>query len=171
MDYRTLLLDVAYKPIKVITWKRALNLDFDNKVTVVETYDAVARSASQEFVLPAVVALKQFHGFRPFKVRFSKRNVFLRDGLVCQYCGQKFTSSCLTWDHVVPRAQGGKSTWENCTTACEPCNHTKGNRTPEEAGMKLLTQPVRPTPGLHGHIVAHMAPPEWEQYLGMAALA
>ena len=74
LNHRTLLLDATYRPIRVISWMRAVVLEFQNKVMVVETYDECARSQNDEWPLPAVVALKRFHGYRPFKVRFTKRN-------------------------------------------------------------------------------------------------
>jgi 5-methylcytosine-specific restriction endonuclease McrA len=165
-QYRTLLLDNSYRPVKIISWTRALTLDYQDKVTIVETYDRVVRSPSHEFVLPAVIALKQYLRYRPLKVRYSKRNIFLRDGYCCQYCGDMFPKHELTIDHVLPKSRGGRSTWENVTTACERCNHAKGDRMPKEAGMVLLTQPERPdasTPALIG--AQGPVPDEWKHYL------
>lgn len=168
MDYRTLLLDATYQPIKVISWMRALALDLNDKVFIVETYDAIVRSPSIEMAVPAVVALKRYHGFRPFRVRYSKRNVFIRDDHTCQYCGKRFPVADLTIDHVIPTSRKGKSVWENVTTACGPCNHRKGDRTPDEAGMALLSMPERPTPGSHSRLAIQTAPPQWHHYLATA---
>ena len=77
-------------------------------------------------------------------VTFSRRNVFKRDRYTCQYCGKQPGSEELTIDHVVPRSQGGLSTWENCVLACIECNARKANRTPEQAHMPLRKHPVRP---------------------------
>lgn len=165
-QYRTLMLDSSFRPVRVIPWTRAIALDMTDKAYVVETYDFVVRSPSVELPVPAVIALKRYVKYQPFKVRFSKRNVFLRDGYTCQYCGAELPGSQLTIDHVIPRAQGGGSRWENVTTACEPCNHKKGDRTPREAGMPLLSEPVRPSPSVHGRVVARSVPPQWSLYLG-----
>lgn len=77
-------------------------------------------------------------------LRFNRRNVFARDGNVCQYCGQQFPLSELSLDHVVPRSRGGTTTWENIVCACVSCNVHKGGRTPHEAHMQLIRHPVRP---------------------------
>ena len=77
-------------------------------------------------------------------VTFSRRNIFKRDRYVCQYCGGQPGSEELTIDHVVPRAQGGESRWDNCVLSCVDCNHRKADRTPAQAGMRLRKQPVRP---------------------------
>jgi 5-methylcytosine-specific restriction endonuclease McrA len=171
LNHRTLLLDATFRPVRVISWMRAMTLDFQDKVIVVETYDRKARSPSVEVSVPAVVALKRYHGHRPFKVRFRKRNVFIRDDFRCQFCGRRLSADELTIDHVIPRAQGGRSTWENVVSACEPCNHSKGNRTPHEANMHLLRPPARPKPGLHGVIAPQSTPPEWGGYLRAGATA
>ena len=165
MDHRTLLLDATYQPLRVISWMRALVMGFDNKVVVVEIYDAVVRSPSIELPIPAVVVLKQFHGHRPFRVRYSKRNVFLRDSHTCQYCGEQLLAALLTLDHIIPSSRGGKSIWENVVAACGFCNHKKGDRTPTEAGMTLRSVPVRPHPAMHGVLMHREAPPQWAHYL------
>jgi 5-methylcytosine-specific restriction endonuclease McrA len=167
-SYRTLLLDSSYRPIKIVPWHKALVYMFQDKVMVVEEYDRVVRSPSAEFTIPAVLALKQFLRYRPLRVRYCKRNVFLRDGYCCQYCGVLFPKAELTIDHVLPRAKGGRSIWTNVVAACEPCNHYKGDRTPAQAGMTLLSVPIRPSPAVHGFIVSHETPPEWEIYLAKA---
>jgi 5-methylcytosine-specific restriction endonuclease McrA len=77
-------------------------------------------------------------------LRFNRRNVFARDGNRCQYCGQGFPMSELSLDHVVPRSQGGLTTWENIVCACVACNVRKGGRTPQEARMNLIREPVKP---------------------------
>jgi 5-methylcytosine-specific restriction endonuclease McrA len=76
--------------------------------------------------------------------RLSRREVFLRDRYTCQYCGQRPGSDFLTIDHIIPRSQGGESSWLNCVLACVKCNHRKANRTPDQAGMPLSHQPIRP---------------------------
>lgn len=162
---RTLLLDSSYRPIKIITWQRAICLCIESKVQVVETYDRMIRSPTQEIALPAVVALRQYIRVRPFRIRYSKRNVFARDGNTCQYCGCMPGVSRLTVDHVMPQSRGGRSIWENVVAACEPCNHRKSDRTPDEASMALKTKPFRPVPTTAGLLGPSTPPPQWEDYL------
>ncbi len=92
-----------------------------------------------------VIATKG-HG-KTAKVRsFSNSMLFRRDGHLCLYCGNSFCSQELTRDHIVPRAQGGADSWKNVVAACKRCNHSKGNRTPEQAGIELLAVPFEPNP-------------------------
>src|SRR5438132_1848987 len=114
---------------------------FLNRVHVVSTYDQKVHSPSFEMHLPSVVSLKQYvTQDRP--PAFTRFNLFLRDSFACQYCGR---AEDLTFDHVIPRSRGGRTTWENIVTACAPCNLTKGGRTPREAGLAPRRPPHRPT--------------------------
>jgi 5-methylcytosine-specific restriction endonuclease McrA len=94
--------------------------------------------------VPEVLTLTRHDRPRHNAVTFCRRNVFKRDHQTCQYCGARPGTEELTIDHVVPRAQGGLTNWENCVLACVPCNARKANRTPEQAGMKLRRHPTRP---------------------------
>jgi 5-methylcytosine-specific restriction endonuclease McrA len=121
-----------------------VTLSFLGKVEVLETYDDEVRSPSVVIRAPAVVRLKRHPGARRRGVKFSRTNVFVRDGFRCQYCGAERAAGELTYDHVVPRVQGGKTTWENIVAACAGCNAKKRDRTPEQAGMTLLRRPAKP---------------------------
>lgn len=142
---RTLVLDQGYQPHRVVSWQRAVTMLFDGKVEVVEEYDEEIRSLYISIKMPAVVRL--LHRVRGKKqaVKFSRINVATRDAFRCQYCGTKHVLSKLTYDHVVPRSQGGRTTWENIVMSCYSCNEEKANRTPAEAGMRLMRVPVKPT--------------------------
>lgn len=140
----TLILTHAYMPHRVVDWQKAVSLSYIGKVEVVETYDTVVRSVNAAMHVPAVARLTKTIRHREPKVRFSRANVLMRDGNRCQYCGEELAPSQLTFDHVVPRSQGGRTSWTNIVTACRTCNGAKGNRTPDQAGMKLLSTPVRP---------------------------
>jgi len=94
-------------------------------------------------VAPAVLRLKYYRHIIK-KARYSSKVVFYRDNYVCSYCGKNFVKSKLTIDHIIPRSKGGKTDWMNCVTCCKGCNNRKRNRTPEEAGMPLLTKPFVP---------------------------
>lgn len=141
----TLVLSQSYEPVARVSWQRAITLLFENKVEVVEEYeDWTVKSVTIEFKVPSVIRfLKKVIG-RKRAVKFSRENVFARDSGRCQYCASKVTRPEATYDHVVPRAQGGQTRWENIVIACVPCNQKKGGRTPEQAKMHLLSVPVKP---------------------------
>ena len=143
-DHRTLVLSRGYEPIKIVSWQRAITLLFLGKVEVIEEYDHDIRSISLVIKIPAVVRLLSAIRRNRQPVKFSRVNIHGRDRYTCQFCGKKKPIAELTYDHVVPRSQGGKTTWTNIVTACEGCNRRKANRTPEQAGMRLLAQPVQP---------------------------
>jgi 5-methylcytosine-specific restriction endonuclease McrA len=113
-------------------------------VLALSHYDRVVRSPSSVLRLPSVVALKEYipQNRRPPFTRF---NVFLRDRFSCQYCGDGRSASELTFDHLVPRSRGGRTSWVNVVTACTGCNLTKGSRLPEECGMRPRSKPRAPT--------------------------
>jgi 5-methylcytosine-specific restriction endonuclease McrA len=141
MSTRTLMLTPWMAPYKVISWERAIVLSYLGKVEVLEEYDVDVPAVSITLRTPAVVRLTRARVPIQNKVRFSRTNVFLRDGFRCQYCGEKRPTSELNYDHVLPRFRGGKTVWENIVTSCYACNDRKGSRTPVEAGMALLRQP------------------------------
>lgn len=141
---KTLVLDQGFAPVKVIPWRRALCMSFIEKVEVLASYDREVRTVSHSFLAPAVVRLLGAVRARPQLVRFSRRNVYLRDNHRCQYCGVHFPDAELTLDHVVPRVSGGKTSWTNVVAACGACNRRKGGRTPEQAGLHLRSKPRRP---------------------------
>lgn len=115
---------------------------------------------------PRVIVLTVFDRVPRRHVRFSRANVMTRDGFTCQYCGDRPPRSQLNLDHVVPRAHGGRSTWENVVASCLDCNRRKGGRTPEQAGLRLLRAPARPrwTP-LATLPLAHVRHDEWRPFL------
>jgi len=135
-DFRPL----SYYPLSLWPWQESVKAVFLDRVDVVSTYDQKVRSPTFEMALPSVIALKQYvvQDRPPVFTRF---NLFLRDRFSCQYCG---SGDDLTFDHVLPRSRGGRTTWENIVTACSPCNLTKGGRTPREAGMHPARMPTRP---------------------------
>lgn len=149
MTLQTLVLNadfrpLSYNPLSLWSWKDALTALMMDRVALVANYDCWARSPSRRMAVPSVVALKHYRHLDGFPA-FTRYNIYLRDDFVCQYCGQPFSFEHLTFDHVIPRSQGGRTTWENVVAACAHCNHVKRNRTPAEAGMPLLRPAVRPT--------------------------
>lgn len=142
----TLVLNAGWQPVARIPWQRAITLLFLGKVELVEEYeDKTIRSVSFEVKMPSVVRFLRMLKRRKPVIRFSRENVYARDHGRCQYCGKDVTRSEATYDHVVPRSQGGGTHWENIVIACVPCNQAKGGKTPAQARMKLLTSPVKPT--------------------------
>jgi 5-methylcytosine-specific restriction endonuclease McrA len=136
-DYRPL----SYYPLSLWPWQEVVKAVFLDRVDVISTYDSVIRSPSFEMRLPSVVSLKHFVAQdRP--PAFTRFNLFLRDAFACQYCG---SGEDLTFDHLVPRSRGGRTTWENIVTACARCNLVKGGRTPKESAMNPRHPPRRPS--------------------------
>jgi 5-methylcytosine-specific restriction endonuclease McrA len=166
---QTLVLNATFEPIKVVSWQRAMTLWAQAKVEIVEVHDREVRAVSFTFKLPSVVRLLRFVRVRVRKdyVPFTRANIYARDDYRCQYCGQVFTSEELTFDHVVPSAQGGRKSWENIVTACVPCNREKDARTPAEAGMTLIRAPRKPasTPALRVAVGVRTTPESWRAYL------
>ena len=136
-DYRPL----SYYPLSLWPWQEAVKAVFLDRVDIVATYDEVVRSPSTEFLIPSVVVLKDY--VKPQKrVAFTRFNLFLRDEFQCQYCGGH---GDLTFDHVVPRARGGITSWENVVAACSPCNLAKGSKSLRQTGMHLRKPPRQPS--------------------------
>lgn len=165
----TLVLNASYEPLKVVDWQRAMVLWCQQKVEVLEEHDRVVRAVSFSFKLPSVVRLLHFVKLRKRPVvQFTRANIYARDNYTCQYCDEAFEPEELTFDHVVPVAQGGTRGWENIVTSCEPCNRRKGARTPKEAGLTLRRQPRRPLvlPSTTMRVaVGYRTPASWRSYL------
>jgi 5-methylcytosine-specific restriction endonuclease McrA len=150
---RALLLNNNGEPLQFIDGVRAIKLLLKDRVEVASGmtgmpsyWDDYVNSATCQYKLPAVLRLKYYVQTRTYKKppRFQKKVLFNRDAWKCQYCETELTYSAITIDHVHPQSRGGKTTWKNCVTACKKCNSRKGNKTPEEADMKLLKQPLEP---------------------------
>ncbi len=140
----TLLLTPWMSPHKIISWERAVVLTLLGKVDVLAEHPTEIRSMKLSLMAPSVVRLRKGGVATKQTVRFTRVNVFTRDGFRCQYCGQRKAPRELNYDHVLPRVRGGRTTWDNIVTSCYPCNDQKGSRTPEEAGMVLRKRPNRP---------------------------
>lgn len=134
-----LQLDVSYEPTSIISARDAIRLIVKGAADPVIDRDRELRPG---FKLPSVIRLNRYH-YVPHRNKglVGRKNIYARDGHVCQYCYQKFSPSELTLDHVLPSSRGGQDTWQNLVTACGRCNRKKADRTPEEAGMTLLNRP------------------------------
>lgn len=168
----TLVLSADYQPVGRVTWQRAITLFYSNKVEIVDTYeDKEIRAATLVIKMPAVIRFLRALRSKRKAIKFSRMNVYIRDQSRCQYCRQHVPLEDTTYDHVLPRSRGGKTTWENVVIACMSCNQKKSNRTPEEAGMKLWTVPVRPKklPDARIRLVYRKGMPEaWRSWLADA---
>ncbi len=181
----TLVLNRNWQPIQVATVARALIMLYGGSVRVVDpqdyqTYDwsdwsqlrpksdeHYIRTTSTALRIPEIIVLAQYDGLPGTTVPFSRRNIYRRDRHTCQYCGAQPPVEELTIDHVVPRAQGGLSSWENCVIACFECNRLKADRTPQQAKMRLRHAPKRPS---WKPIYAWQCKPiaSWTKFLGEA---
>lgn len=132
---------VSWLPLSVIPWEEAIKYIVLEKATVLDFYeDWIVHSANWETQVPAVMILREYEK-RKTAVRYSKHNVFLRDGYTCQYCGDDVSRKTATLDHVLPVSHGGKTTFENTVCACATCNANKGN----DKKIVPKHKPVKPT--------------------------
>jgi 5-methylcytosine-specific restriction endonuclease McrA len=157
---------VSLLPLSTVDWQEAIRYMVLDKVEVLAWYDNwTVRSANWSTAVPAVIMLKEYQKPKS-TMRMSKRNIFLRDEYICQYCGTDVSDGTATLDHVHPVSLGGKTTWENSSTACKPCNYRKANQTK----MKPTMRPHKPD---FWELVNkrkkrgfHLAHPSWADYLG-----
>lgn len=170
-----LILNADYQPISliplsVVSWQQAIKLHWLGRLHILHSYeDKKIHSPSTTMDMPAVCVTTKYYNV-PKEVRFSRENLYIRDTFTCQYCNELFNSSELTIDHVIPRAKGGGTSWENCVASCRPCNNHKGDKlirpihTPQlptyyDLARKKLTK------GMH---TRHHS---WDQYLGKLVAA
>lgn len=160
---KVLVLNASYEPLNITSWRRAVVLLLKGKA---EQLEYKGREIYSDFPLPTVIRLRYYVRVPYKEIPLTRRNVLERDRHICQYCRAK--GDQLTIDHVIPRSRGGGDTWENLVGACVRCNVRKGNRTPKEANMTLLTQPRRPYSSLHFEIIKHTkgnSNQEWKKYV------
>ena len=165
MSRDVLLLNADYFPMQIISWEKAMVLLFQEKIQVVTFSERAIHSATQTWQVPSVIVLKKYRQGHT-RVPMSRDSIYARDGYTCQYCNRTLRAADLTLDHVMPKSRGGKSTWENLATACSPCNLYKGANTPEEAGVRLLKSPFKPS---RKELILYSLsrkpiPPEWMDY-------
>ena len=161
-----LMLNQNYEPLTVCSARRAIVLLFQGKAEMVATADGLrVHTIADSYALPSVVRLSEYRRV-PFRyIMLTRKNIILRDGHRCQYCGT--TRGSMTIDHVIPRKLHGADTWENMVCACIKCNNLKSDRTPEQAGLKLVKKPTRPSHinFIQRHLGADDSP--WRPYLFM----
>lgn len=162
-----LVLNATYEPINVCAARRALVLVLKGVASAEEESRLVFRSPSRSFRVPSVIRLLEYRRI-PFQGRaLSRKNILMRDRNTCQFCARLLPASELTLDHIVPRSRGGESTWDNLVACCHPCNNRKGDRSLEEAGMKLLRRPRSFTLHTSRQLMRMMGRKEeaWRKYL------
>ena len=185
LNTSVLVLNRIYQPVHVTSVKRAFSLLYqgiaraiDDQYKLYEFSDWAELSAAEHdsvgtinrrIRIPRVLVLSAYEHLPKGRVRFSRLNIYARDGDTCQYCGRKLARNELNLDHVIPRTQGGKTSWENVVCSCVPCNLRKGGRTPDEAHMRLLKRPLRPrwTPFFRGS-ARRVTYREWLPFLTLA---
>jgi len=141
MQEPVLVLNATFEPINVTAVRRALVLMLKGVAQAEEINHAEVHSAARAIRVPSVIRLLSYRHIPQQSRALSRKNILLRDRNTCQFCGSAFSASELTLDHVMPRSRGGRSTWENLVACCYTCNNQKGDRTPEEAGLKLQRRP------------------------------
>lgn len=183
-NYKCLVLNADYLPIKIVGWKKSVIWGIYDAmysgVQVLEYYKSlyILGSGNKNYRLPSVVKNIQWYNIYNKPLKLSSKNLFIRDNYTCQYCGKKLLSHQLTKDHIIPKSRfkqfSNKKTWnswENLTTSCSLCNRKKGNRTPDEANMKLYNSPKTPNKthiDIISSIITHRMdniPQEWRVYL------
>ncbi len=163
---RALVLNASFEPLSIVATQRAVCLVIDETADLIEAGEGVIRSQYLTVPVPAVIRLRSMvRAPRIREAALSRRAVFARDGYRCQYCGERADSI----DHVVPRSRGGRDVWDNLAAACLPCNSRKRDRTPDEAGMRLLRPCRAPRTTAWLTIGSHLVPETWKPYLPQAS--
>lgn len=162
-----LVLNASYEPIHVCAARRALVLLFKGLAATEEAAAERVHSPTRSHPLPSVIRLLEYRRI-PLQTRaLSSKNILVRDHHTCQYCGNRFGASELTLDHVMPRSRGGSNSWENLVACCRRCNNRKGDRLPDEAGMKLKRRPkafnLHTSRNLMRQLGTHQE--DWKKYL------
>lgn len=168
-----LILSDGYLPLRRVSWQEAICDVLAGRAEVLEVYAGrYIHTVSETIPMPSVIRfVKKVYAFFSRAIRRNRRNLWLRDHGKCQYCGKKVSASEFEEEHVIPRSQGGQTNWENLVVSCTPCNQRKKDRTPEQAGMRLLSKPVQPAsvlgPGFAPAWETAHLPTEWKPYLGL----
>ena len=171
---RVLLLNGStWEPLSVISVPRAINLIISDKAVVVEETGRFLRTVRSQFPIPSVIALTRYINVPRRHAAWSRKGVLARDNYTCVYCGVKpgdvvrshmLNRQDFTIDHILPKSRGGKDTWANTACACYACNHRKGGRTENEAGIRLRWEPRTPRTS-YIVITLGRGPDTWKKYI------
>jgi len=160
-----LVLDSSYRPIKQISWKKAMVMYFQDKIEVLKEYqDTWVNSPRKKFKLPAVIRLLDYVFKLPWGVKLTRTNIFVRDRGCCQYCDKRLKKSRFTLDHVIPKSKGGESSWENLVACCHKCNSLKGDTLLSNSGLNLKNKPTQPRINPLSRTWEEI-PPQWKDFL------
>jgi len=169
MSKKTLLLNASYEVLSFIPERKAFKLLFkEDKVEVISDWDEYIVWGTGRIKHPSILRLKSHVRRNYYNSNFSRKALIKRDKSTCQYCAKKLTASQITIDHVLPRAQGGITSFTNCVVCCQVCNNKKADKTPEQAAMVLLKRPAHPSFSSH-HYVADPQEywhKDWDDFLG-----
>ena len=167
--HRALLIDRNYMALSIIPWKKAVRLLVKGKAEAVETGNYTnIKTGSGAFNMPSIVRLLVTIPWKAHKnrLKFSRKNVMIRDNYTCQYCDSKLGRQGGTIDHVVPKARGGQTSYSNCVASCTACNNKKADKTLEQVGFVLKEKPKRPGfITLYRHYLKEYSPHEWADYI------
>ncbi len=166
MNAQVLVLNQNYEPLNICNVKRALVMVLAGKAEILEQNGLVLHTIDRNFRAPSVIRLSALIKRPRPQVKLTRREVFIRDGYTCQYCGLQTRD--LTIDHIVPKSRKGAHTWENLVSACKVCNHRKGGKTLQEARMRLLREPFVPRAGAYYTIerkLGQTVQEEWQKFL------
>ena len=163
---KTLLLNSSYEILAFISFKSLAKLIVKDKVEILSHWkDQSINWISGSIKYPSIVRMKYYVRRNKIHLKFNRTGIFKRDLHRCQYCGNKFPISKLSIDHIIPRSQGGSTSWRNCVSACFSCNNKKGDRTPDKANMQLLQPVTEPTNYIAiEYILAKPKHPDWKIY-------
>ena len=163
MFKKVLLLSSSYEPITFCDMRKAITLMFLDKAEVVDHRDGESiRSTSKQYKCPSIIRLRTNNRNAKTKIQLNRKNIMKRDNFRCMYCGR---TSELTIDHIIPKSKGGKTTWENLVTACNPCNNKKDNKYIHEVGFVLKTAPKMPNRITFLRQDVRMIEDNWKPYL------
>jgi 5-methylcytosine-specific restriction endonuclease McrA len=167
MNARVLVLNASFEPINVCTARRAVVLILKGVANAEESSAQWVHSTRFSMPMPSVIRLVEYIHIPFERKSLSRKNILLRDHNTCQYCGRVFAPQDLTLDHIIPRSRGGDSAWDNLVTCCRSCNNRKGDRSPEDSGMRLIKRPQAYNLHVNRQIIRYLgrADEAWRKYL------
>ena len=167
MNSRVLVLNASFEPINVCTARRAVVLVLKGVALAEESSTTWLHSSRFSMPMPSVIRLREYIHIPFERKSLSRKNILLRDHNTCQYCAMIFAPQELTLDHIVPRSRGGDSSWDNLVASCRTCNNRKGDRSPEDAGLRLLKRPQAYNLHVNRQIIRYLGRSDeaWRKYL------
>ena len=182
MNEKVMVLNKVWYPIRIVSLKRALKLIFAEKAFIVdidfstyswEKWENISVNEDEIYIqttrskvkIPLVIVLKNYDKVCKRPLRLTKKNIFLRDGNTCQYSGKKVNMKDADIDHIIPKSRGGENNWNNMVVCCKEINRKKGNKTPEECGLKLIKTPTTPTQSRFLFLSGRKIPDFWKNFL------